>query len=250
MHIYVEEDGHSPSAREFRLRFGIFQPSEVLKDALYRAYLRKEYERSRIGVPVGPYIDRRDVGQFQSPSIPAMGPATTNIATPGYGGPITGPAALPNQTTIREGQSMDLAGILGGITQTASTIRDVRNILNPPIMGQQLQQAIPPGVGTTQVSLPSVLGGAVLGEAAESIYEYFAEPGLPAGVNGAAAACATKPSDIVYKWSEKDQRYVARKKYKRRRQRLATKSDIKDLASLKGIVGQGKVMETWIATHC
>ena len=76
-----------------------------------------------------------------------------------------------------------------------------------------------PSRGTTQVSLPSVLGGAVLGEAAESIYEYFAEPGLPAGVNGAAAACATKPSDIVYKWSEKDQRYVARKN---------TSADVKD----------------------
>ena len=250
MHIYVEEDGHSPSTREFRLRFGIFQPSEVLKDALYRAYLRKEYERSRIGVPVGPYIDRRDVGQFQSPSIPAMGPATTNIATPGYGGPITGPAALPNQTTIREGQSMDLAGILGGITQTASTIRDVKNILNPPIMGAQLPATIPPGVGTQNVNWGSMVGGAVLGEVAENVYDFFKDeaPALP--MNGAAAACATKPSDIVYKWSEKDQRYVARKKYKRRRQRLATKSDIKDLASLKGIVGQGKVMETWIATHC
>ena len=204
----------------------------------------------RIGVPVGPYIDRRDVSQSSGAVLPSLDTGPANLATPPYGGSIAGPAALPNQTNIQTERPMDLAGILGGITQTASTIRDVRNILNPPIMGQQLQQAIPPGVGTTQVSLPSVLGGAVLGEAAESIYEYFAEPGLPAGVNGAAAACATKPSDIVYKWSEKDQRYVARKKYKRRRQRLATKSDIKDLASLKGIVGQGKVMETWIATHC
>ena len=253
MHIYVEEDGHSPSTREFRLRFGIFQPSEVLKDALYRAYLRKEYERSRIGVPVGPYIDRRDVGQLQSPSIPAMGPATTNIATPGYGGPITGPAALPNQTTIREGQSMDLAGILGGISSTAATIADVRRILNPPVMGGGVGPYIGPGVGTQPVGFPSVVGGAVLGEVAETVYDWWnngdAPAGLPATVNG-GAACATKPSDIVYKWSEKDQRYVARKKYKRRRQRLATKSDIKDLASLKGIVGQGKVMETWIATHC
>ena len=144
--------------------------------------------------------------------LPSLDTGPANLATPPYGGSIAGPAALPNQTNIQTERPMDLAGILGGITQTASTIRDVRNILNPPIMGQQLQQAIPPGVGTTQVSLPSVLGGAVLGEAAESIYEYFAEPGLPAGVNGAAAACATKPSDIVYKWSEKDQRYVARKK--------------------------------------
>lgn len=36
---------------------------------------------------------------------------------------------------------------------------------------------------------------------------------------------------------------------KRRRKRLATASDIADLAKLKGVLGQGKAMETWIATH-
>ena len=204
----------------------------------------------RIGVPVGPYIDRRDVGQPPSAVLPSLDTGPANLATPPYGGSITGPAALPNQTNIQTERPMDLAGILGGITQTASTIRDVRNILNPPIMGAQLPATIPPGVGTQNVNWGSMVGGAVLGEVAENVYDFFKDeaPALP--MNGAAAACATKPSDIVYKWSEKDQRYVARKKYKRRRQRLATKSDIKDLASLKGIVGQGKVMETWIATHC
>lgn len=34
-----------------------------------------------------------------------------------------------------------------------------------------------------------------------------------------------------------------------RRKRLLTHSDAVDLAKLKGIVGQGKAMETWIATH-
>jgi hypothetical protein len=103
---------------------------------------------------------------------------------------------------------------------------------------------------TTPVGWPSVVAGGVLGEAAESVYDWFSGDS-PQGVpNGGGMPGCTKPSDIVYKWSEKDQKYVARKKYKRRRNRLATKSDIKDLASLKGIVGQGKVMETWIATHC
>ena len=35
----------------------------------------------------------------------------------------------------------------------------------------------------------------------------------------------------------------------RKRKRLATKTDLKDLAALKGILGQGKAFEVWIATH-
>lgn len=44
----------------------------------------------------------------------------------------------------------------------------------------------------------------------------------------------------VYKWV-----YPKR----RRRKSLVTKGDIKGLAALKGVLGNGKAMETWIATH-
>ena len=44
--------------------------------------------------------------------------------------------------------------------------------------------------------------------------------------------------------------YVPKKKRKRRRRQLVTKGDIKGLAALKGVVGTGKIMEAWIATHC
>lgn len=36
---------------------------------------------------------------------------------------------------------------------------------------------------------------------------------------------------------------------RRRRRQLITQSDAAGLAKLKGIVGQGKTMEVWIATH-
>lgn len=36
---------------------------------------------------------------------------------------------------------------------------------------------------------------------------------------------------------------------RRRRKQLVTQTDIKGLAALKGVVGVGKTMETWIATH-
>jgi len=39
------------------------------------------------------------------------------------------------------------------------------------------------------------------------------------------------------------------KKSRRRRRRLATHGDLKDLAALKGVLGGGKVFEVWIATH-
>jgi len=36
---------------------------------------------------------------------------------------------------------------------------------------------------------------------------------------------------------------------RRRRKQLVTKSDAAGLATLKGILGNGKAMDTWIATH-
>lgn len=42
---------------------------------------------------------------------------------------------------------------------------------------------------------------------------------------------------------------VTRKKTRKRRRRLATVSDIRDLAALKSILGGGKVFEAWIATR-
>jgi hypothetical protein len=42
---------------------------------------------------------------------------------------------------------------------------------------------------------------------------------------------------------------ASRVKCRRRRRRLATHSDIKDLAALKAILGSGKAFDTWIATR-
>lgn len=51
----------------------------------------------------------------------------------------------------------------------------------------------------------------------------------------------------VYKKVCGEYRWVTPKK--RRRKRLATQSDLKDLAALKGILGNGEAFKTWIATH-
>lgn len=39
------------------------------------------------------------------------------------------------------------------------------------------------------------------------------------------------------------------KKRRRRHRNLATRGDIRDLSALKGVIGQGKLLEAWIATH-
>lgn len=39
------------------------------------------------------------------------------------------------------------------------------------------------------------------------------------------------------------------RKRRRRHRNLATRGDIRDLSALKGVLGSGKLLETWIATH-
>ncbi len=68
-------------------------------------------------------------------------------------------------------------------------------------------------------------------------YDVIREP------NGACGPCASPVYKKVcggYKWV-----YPKRK----RRKQLLTRSDARGLAALKGILGNGKSMEVWIATH-
>jgi len=60
----------------------------------------------------------------------------------------------------------------------------------------------------------------------------------------AQSHCGGSP---VYKKVCGEYRWVTPKR--RRRKRLATQSDLKDLAALKGILGNGEAFKTWIATH-
>jgi len=173
---------------------------------------------------------------------------------------------------------MDLSNILSGVAQAAQTYYDIRNMRNPPVMqaaggvygtpgiipSRQFGGTLPPTRNIATGMVPYV-GQGIVNEGIGQLWDYGTElwedwfgpdrpQGLPAPINGNGGgqmACAElNPANVVYKWDAATQQYTPRKKYRRRRRRLATKSDIKDLASLKGIVGQGKVMETWIATHC
>jgi len=251
MPIVSDRDGHSTAAF---LGLGNAQTfgERLQYDYRFRAAIiqRLRSQAAQPPLSMGTTLDRRDLTQPQSSQLSQVGTRPTYAPPVGYGGPTTWPRATSNQRLIQGRQIMDLSDILGGITQAAQAVGDIRRAWDQPRAVMQQQYPLQSPVRTQPVGWPSVAGGALLGEAAEGIYDWFADDTAAGVPSGAVGTACTKPSDIVYKWSEKDQRYVARKKYKRRRQRLATKSDIKDLASLKGIVGQGKVMETWIATHC
>jgi len=80
-----------------------------------------------------------------------------------------------------------------------------------------------------------------------------AGPSMPAAVQPqmpvSAAGCA--PVDPMRGYVLKkycgEWRWIKQKSS--RRKRLATRSDIRDIAALKGVLGNGKNLQAWIATH-
>lgn len=71
---------------------------------------------------------------------------------------------------------------------------------------------------------------------------------LPPPMNGGGGSCGSdERNNYVLKFSCGEWKWV--KKRRRRAKRLASASDIKDLSSLMGVLGSGKNLTTWIATH-
>lgn len=95
--------------------------------------------------------------------------------------------------------------------------------------------------------IPGFLGGLV------TTGVNFADiPVLPSPTGGAtvAAPCPGKAYQIITTVNpDGTTTSVTKQKTRRRKRRLATMSDIKDLAALKSILGGGKAFDTWIATR-
>lgn len=148
---------------------------------------------------------------------------------------------------------MDLSNILGQVTDIARTYYGIRQMRTPsPYTGPIMAQPVIGGELARRFLgqvVPGAVGGAIGGFLSEpDVPSPFVAPSFPSG-GGAMPLDVCKPSDVVYQWDECSQTYVPKKKRKRRRRQLVTKGDIKGLAALKGVVGTGKIMETWIATH-
>jgi hypothetical protein len=142
---------------------------------------------------------------------------------------------------------MDLGDILGSIGQAVDIYGRYRGYRGG-MPGQEImvgQRTVPqpqfvtaprPQVGMDTFGVqpaffpPAVLGAGSLGS---KIGTAIAGLGLGLAADEIAAVAAT----------------CARVKSRRRRRRLATHSDIKDLAALKAVLGSGKAFDTWIATR-
>ena len=276
--IATIEDGGGSRSLRFGDKSAETFAQRLVDDYRYRARLnaaiRRQQAIRRPQLALGPPIDRRDLGVEPSQSVPQMvtkAPAAAPSVLPQA---RTQRIAAPNETQLpdRRNQNMDLGSILGGIKSVAETYYDVKYGMDP--RRPQPRPWMDGGWPTTQSVRQQDLGfvdyerlpgpggrfpgrftpGGIVGGVVGGALGDLAEQGLNLlsgreNFGGSMDNCA-KPSDYVGQWDESSGTYVLKKKRKRRRKQLITQSDIKGLAALKGVVGTGKIMETWIATHC
>ena len=214
------------------------------------AYIRQRVAGSRSDVPLGAPVVTGNAQQPTSAGLSQVVTGTTGLSTGSvYGllGPSRRVQTTPNQTLLpaqstTETQTMDLGNIITQLGSAYITARYGQPMGSAPrpIMAQPVGM---PAVGDvygiepTPAALPMLplaLGaGAKITSSAGKIATAIA--GLGLGLSAPEiAAIAEKASKV---------------KCRRKRRRLATHSDIKDLAALKSVLGSGKAFDTWIATR-
>jgi hypothetical protein len=224
----------------------------------WRALLRQAARGSRADIPLGAPVSVGDAAKQPSAGVPALVSRPTRIAT----GPVLstikparGQQTTPNQTFVptqptSPRTTMDLGNIITQLGSAYITARygqpRMRTPDYPPsvggpsraIMGQPTFVSDDfgvdrlPGVGMQRVSLLPALPGA-------------ASTAGKIALNMAAALGITEiTEDLLIAAGA-----AAKTKCRRKRRRLATHSDIKDLAALKAVLGTGKAFDTWIATR-
>ena len=192
--------------------------------------------------PQNPYVIPR-------PIVPAVAPTTARSAPPEVSGQSTGlnqtPISQPVPQTFAAVGEQKLEPLVKEATQTMSL--DLGNLLGtlgsqyisarygqprPPAIMQPTIVAQGPQAGVLQpVLTPPVAAG--LGAAAGELYDFFTDDQKAQLGKGMTIDPVTGRLC---------------KKQRRRRKRLATTSDIKDLAALKSVLSPAD-LKTWIATH-
>ena len=155
----------------------------------------------------------------------------------------TGPGKL--EPLVQEGtqtMSLDLGNLLGNLGSQYISARwgqpSTPAILAPTFQAQGPQA----GLAVTPALAPAV--GMGLGALAGEAYDYLTQPSLPTMPGAPMAAGCPPPSYCVDGKTGK----VTIKQKRRRRRRLATSSDIRDLSSLKSVLSPAD-LKMWIATH-
>lgn len=137
------------------------------------------------------------------------------------------------------GLEHSLGGILG---QVGSVFGDTgANVFNNPAGWGGIINAF--GMGGTEFPTPSGGDTPGFGETPINGDNYMA-------INGnACAPGSTEIREVVIDKATGQVICIRPKKTRHRRKRLATQSDITDLAALKNILGNGKAFDSWIATR-
>ena len=219
---------------------------DAIRDGRYFYSVLQQLQQLRAsGLSVGQGIDRRDLPR-ESAQLPSVDERVTGTGI-GLSPSIVGRQAtqgLPNVPVQEKEAEMDLGAIMGGLTQAVDIYGRVKDIqrgssvpgnrgtmagpISPTFVAEEDRFGVNP---FTLGSLPALIGGG--GSLASKIGSAIAGLGLGLAADEIAAVATV----------------CAKTKSRRRRRRLATHSDIKDLAALKAILGSGKAFDTWIATR-
>jgi hypothetical protein len=218
--------------------FGIF-------DALKRTFGL----RDPAGISMARARDTQNPYVIPRPILPTVAPTTARSAPPEVSGQSTRineaqvPVSIPQtfaavgeqklEPLVQEGtqtMSLDLGNLLGNLGSQYISARYGQP--RPPAIVQPTIVAQGPQAGVLQpVLTPPVAAG--LGAAAGELYDFFTDD------QKAQLGSGMRIDPVTGRLC---------KKQRRRRKRLATTSDIKDLAALKSVLSPAD-LKTWIATH-
>ena len=208
---------------------------------------------SRADVPLGSPVSVGDIAKQPSTSVPVMvapparvttGPVLSTIKPSGRQQTTPNQTFVPTQPTTKR-PTMDLGNIIKELGGQYIRTRYGTPQMNPPFIPMEQRPIMvsdtygrdlpSPTVGMQRPALaqflPQVAGlGSSVGKIALSI---------------AAAMGVTEITEEILIAAQA----ASKVKCRRKRRRLATHSDIKDLAALKAVLGTGKAFDTWIATR-
>lgn len=169
-------------------------------------------------------------------SVPFVGaPAVRPETTRGRGSAF-GRRKVSTPPSTEAENAMDLGNVLGTVADLGSSYINAR-WGGSPVAAQPA--AVNPGFNHTFVD--------------SAIIPNFLEDPLRSYLDAPPTAGPVSPDQSTKGWVWNPNADCGRGKWqkrsRRRRKRLASQSDLKDLAALKGILGNGKAFEVWIATH-
>ncbi len=203
------------------------------------------------GISMARARDTQNPYVIPRPVLPAVAPTTARSAPPKVPGqssrtnqaqiPVsipktfaaTGPGKL--EPLVKKGtqtMSLDLGNLLGTLGSSYIQAR-YGGPRQPQVMTPTIRAQGPrAGIAAQPVAVPAVVAGG-LGAAAGEVYDFFTEDQAIQLRDGMRIDPVT--GCVI-------------KKQRRKRKRLATVSDIKDLAALKSVLSPAD-LKTWIATH-